>query len=203
MHSKTKEIFESKKIVKGKGTKALEIFSELVPDFTELKSLSSSDYVKKIWSEYLKNFKEDNSINGKLFEYIVVSLLINRKILPLYVQAKVAFVPNVDFDLLLYTEEKPIALSAKTSLRERYKQADLEAVALKYVHRKAECYLITMSEKENDNINKKIKNGDLIGLDECYYAGSSGFDKLITYFENLPLMRAGSIEIVTASSIVE
>ncbi len=203
MANPTQEIFESKQIVKGKGTKALDIFSRIVPDFRTMHSFGASEYVKVLWSRYIENYNEDNSINGKLFEYIVVSLLINRNILPLYVQAKVAFVPNVDFDLLLYTDEKPIALSAKTSLRERYKQADLEAIALKYVHRKAECYLITMSEKENDNINKKIKNGDLIGLDRCYYAGSSDFDALIAYFEQLPLKRAGSIEIVTASSVVE
>ncbi|MDE7137830.1 MAG: hypothetical protein K2O29_05155 [Ruminococcus sp.] len=43
--------------------------------------------------------------------------------------------PNVDFDIILYTQEQyPIALSLKTSVRERYKQADLEGVALKNMY---------------------------------------------------------------------
>lgn len=203
MSNNTKEIFKSKGIVKGKVTKALEIFSELTDDFTVMKSMEPSEYIDVLWRKYLDNYKEDGSVNGKVFEYLIISLLINKNILPIYVQAKVAFVPNVDFDLLLYTDEKPIAISAKTSLRERYKQADLEAIALKYVHRKAECFLITMNEVEHRNINLKIKTGDVIGLDKCYLANSKEFDDLITDLKSLPLKQAGSVEVVTAMSIVE
>ncbi len=203
MGSQTKEIFIAKGIVKGKETKALTIFAELVPDFTQLKSMDASVYVKTLWDRYGQHFHEDNSINGKIFEYIIISLLLNKNIVPLYIQAKVAFVPNVDFDLLLYSGVKPIALSIKTSLRERYKQADLEAIALKYVHRKAECYLVTMNEGESKKINEKIQMGDVIGLDRSYYAGAASFDTLIAHLLSLPLHKAGSVEIVTASSVVE
>lgn len=73
--------------------------------------------------------------------------------------AKVAFVPNVIYDLMFYTSERgPICISAKTSLRERYKQADLEAIALKYVHRKALSYLVTLQTNEA-KIRMKRNNG--------------------------------------------
>ncbi len=53
-------------------------------------------------------------------------------------------------DIVLFKEEKrsPIGISIKTSLRERYKQADLKAVALKYVHRNAENCLISLQSSE-------------------------------------------------------
>ena len=67
----------------------------------------------------------------------------------------------------------------KTSLRERYKQADLESIALKYVHRKALSYLITLDEKEANGVKNKIVSGDVIGLDNVIVATNPEFDELI------------------------
>ena len=58
-----------------------------------------------------------------------------------------------------------MCISAKTTLRERCKQADLEAVALKYVHRRAKSHLVNISEPENSKLQQKIENGDVMGLD--------------------------------------
>ena len=92
-----------------------------------------------------------------IFEYILATLFVREGILPLYLSAKVAFVPNVIYDLMLFTSERgPICLSAKTSLRERYKQADLESIALKYVHRKALSFLLTLEENEAKSVKKKL-----------------------------------------------
>ena len=62
---------------------------------------------------------------------------------------------------------------------EKNKQADLEAIALKYVHRKALSYLITMEENESKNVKNKILTGDVIGLDDVILATSNEFDNLI------------------------
>jgi hypothetical protein len=71
-------------------------------------------------------------------------------------------------------------LSTKTTLRERYKQADLEAFALKNVHRRAKSYLVNISEDENRNLQQKIVTGDMMGLDVSIFAFSScGFDSFI------------------------
>jgi len=95
--------------------------------------------------------------------------------------AKVAFVPNVIFDIMFYTREcGPICWSIKTSLRERYKQADLESIALKYVHRKSLSYLITLNESEASSVKEKIRNGDVIGLNDVLVATSTEFDLLVS-----------------------
>jgi len=199
----TEKIFLDKEIVKGKNTKALAVFSALIPDFTHFTDLEPSEYINRFWSKYNNEFTEDNSINGKIFEYILISLLINKNIMPHYVQAKVAFVPNVDFDLLIYSKEKIIALSVKTSLRERYKQADLEAIALKYVHRKAENYLITLNSKEAIIVNGKIENGDVIGIDKVIDAKSKNMDDFMRMLGNIDCVKAGKIDIIDAMSMVE
>ena len=125
------------------------------------------------------------------------------RLLPLHLQAKVAFVPNVIFDSLLYTEENgPIAISMKTSLRERYKQADLEAIALKYVHRKAKNYLITVSNEENILVNNKISTGSIIGIDQSILATDQSFDTFINDLKNYNYITPGQVDIVQSSRII-
>ena len=67
----------------------------------------------------------------------------------------------------------------KTSLRERYKQADLEGLALRQVYRKAQSHLITLSTTEADGVKKKISDGDISGLDSCTIATSSEYTELL------------------------
>lgn len=198
----TETIFLAKGVVKSKGTKALTAFDQAVPDFTKLAHLDASKYISTTWNLYKNSHLAARDLNGKVFEYILVSLFINRNLLPLYIQAKAAFVPNVDFDLLLYTTEKPIVLSAKTSLRERYKQADLESIALKYVHRRAESYLLTLDKTECKSVNNKILQGDVIGINKVILATSKEMDALIEHLEDLDLKKAQTIEVITAQSII-
>ena len=59
------------------------------------------------WAEYEKraeNTSVDSSKNrnGQFLELLVQYILCKNDILPFYKQAKVAFVPNVNFDILLY-----------------------------------------------------------------------------------------------------
>jgi len=198
----TKEYFLHAKIVKGKETSTLELFNTLCPDFTLLRGKTPQTQLKSIWDALQRHEKSDNSINGKLFEYAIIAILINETILPLYVQAKVAFVPNIEFDLLLYSPHRPIALSLKTSLRERYKQADLEAIALKYVHRKGQAYLLTINAKEAKKVNEKILSGDVIGIDGVIDCFSDAFDHFIAQLCHESWSQAGQIDIVTAATLI-
>ena len=66
----------------------------------------------------------------------------------------------------------------KVSLRERYKQADLEGIALRQVYRNAETYLITMSD-EAINVSEKIENGDIAGLTKCIMAEKEDYTTLL------------------------
>ena len=167
-------------IVKSK-TKGYHVFMEhIAPDFMS-NTMGPSEYVRYCWDNYENSGVErNNSLNGTIFELIIATLFVKEGILPLHLQAQVAFVPNVNFDAVLYTHETgPIGLSLKTSLRERYKQADLEAVALKYVHRKAENYLLTMDREEADSVSRKIATGAVLGLDKAVLASSDEFDSFV------------------------
>ena len=190
-------------IVKSK-TKGYHVFMEhIAPDFMS-NTMGPSEYVRYCWNNYENSGVErNNSLNGTIFELIIATLFVKEGILPLHLQAQVAFVPNVNFDAVLYTHVNgPIGLSLKTSLRERYKQADLEAVALKYVHRKAENYLLTMDREEADSVSRKIATGAVLGLDKAVLASSDEFDSFVNNLKSKAFVSPGSVEIITASRII-
>lgn len=70
------------------------------------------------------------------------------EIQPFYYQAKFHHVPPCKCDIVLYDDRRPVVLSVKVSLLERYKQADLEGIALRQVYRQARQYLITLNRQE-------------------------------------------------------
>jgi hypothetical protein len=190
-------------IVVGDNTKAGNIFEQIIPDFWSITYQTPSDYVSQCWSKYQASPNTNNNLNGKIFEYILATLCVREGILPLYLSAKVAFVPNVIYDLMFYSSERgPICWSVKTSLRERYKQADLESIALKYVHRKALSYLITLEENEARSVKNKIKTGDVIGLDDVIVATSSEFDTLVTALKKYQFEKPPTVEVITSSQII-
>lgn len=142
-------------------------------------------------------------MNGKVFEYVLATLCIRENILPVYLSAKVAFVPNVVYDIMFYTSERgPICWSVKTSLRERYKQADLESIALKYVHRKALSYLITLDEKEANGVKNKIVSGDVIGLDNVIVATNPEFDELILELKEFVFSEPPTVKVIESNQII-
>lgn len=190
-------------IVKTK-TNGYKVFNDYIePNFLN-NTMSPCDYVSYCWEKYNNSgVKKSNSLNGSIFELIISSLLVKEGIVPLFLQARVAFVPNVLFDIIAYsTENGPISLSLKTSLRERYKQADLEAIALKYVHRKAKCYLLTIDKDEAKSVNGKIQNGDMLGLDSAILVTSSEMNKLIDELKSSNLIDPGSIDILASGKTV-
>lgn len=173
-------ILKTKRIVSSKN-KSSRIFEALFgeTDFMHVNYNSPKEYVQMYWEKYRISTKTNNSLNGNIFEIIINTLLYREGLLPFYTQAKVAFVPNIEYDTLLYTPSRPISLSLKTSLRERYKQADLEAIALKYVHRQAKCYLLTLDTSEANDNKEKIRKGAIIGLDSIIDCNSDDINDLI------------------------
>ena len=197
-------------IVKGEQNIASIVFEDLLPSFMEVDYQAPNEYVAKYWNEYLivrdnliPNDQTRRIVNGKIFEYILATLFIREKIFPIFMNAKVAFVPNINYDLLLYSSDQgPICISAKTSFRERYKQADLEAIALKYVHRRSKSYLVTLSELDANMVNAKQKKGDVIGLDKAVYALNQDFNQLVEEIKEFNLINAPTILVVESNQIV-
>ena len=189
-------------------TKAYDIFNACISnDFTTIPSMKSSEYIKFCWGKYKAYCTvnpQDKALNGNIFELIVESELYRKSICPMFLQARVAFVPNINFDVLLYSSEQfPIGLSLKTSLRERYKQADLEALALKNVHRKALTYLITLNSQESISLKAKVDNEELLGINRVIDADKDEFDALIAELAGMRFINPGEISIIMARNIVE
>lgn len=190
-------------IVIGTDTKAGNLFESLFPNFMEIPYNLPSEYISQLWNIYEAQPNRTSNLNGKLFEYLLASLCIREGILPLYMSAKVAFVPNVIYDLMFYSAERgPICWSVKTSLRERYKQADLESIALKYVHRKALSYLITLNEGEATGVKAKIKTGDVIGLDDVVIATKPEFDILVAELKSLRFEEPPTVKVIESTQMV-
>ena len=122
-------------------SKLAQVFEAIFPDILEDPYNTPSEFIQAHWDQFLeyKQYnKVDRSINGSVFEALICILLVREGILPIFSQVQVTFVPNARFDILVYSNNnRMIALSLKTTLRERWKQADLEAFALKNVHRTA------------------------------------------------------------------
>lgn len=198
-------ILYSKHIIKSRKSKTANIFESLfdIVDFENVLYSSPQDYIRQYWNKYLSTGKHSNTVNGNFFELVIHTLLYREGLLPFYAQAKVAFVPNVKFDTILYTPARPISLSLKTSLRERYKQADLEAIALQHVHRRAESYLLTLDPNEAELCKAKIKSGDIIGLNKIIDCNTSDIDNLIDelHLIKTELTEAQSIKVVTGNLI--
>lgn len=161
----------------------------------------ASEFVSEMWNMYLAAHQPDNNINGKVFEEIIAMALVKSDLMPFYMQANVAFIPNVNYDFILYDDASLVSLSAKVSLRERWKQADLEAVALRYIHRKSKSFVITMNEREAAARNAKIS--ECMGINSFVVATSKNFDQLIAELKLTKFKLSPTFEVVTSKTIID
>lgn len=190
---------ESLNLISGHKLKA--IFDQLYSDALTASHGKPSEFMADMWSRFTNC---SPSLNGKVFEGLLACVLYKANVLPVYLQAKLAFVPNVDFDFVTYTEEfGPVVLSAKTSLRERYKQADLEGMMLRQVHRRSKSYLITLQKGEAATVRKKIREGQVLGLDDVILATSESFDELIHELSGYTYIKPPRVEVVSSTRIIE
>lgn len=142
----------------------------------------------------VKDDKSPQSIGsaaGHWLEWSVIVALKQQQITPAYWQAEFATVPKNFNDVLLWSKEHgPVILSCKTSLRERYKQADLEAVALRQHHPNARFFIVTIDADKRHvaNIRKKIAVKELLALHAIY--DETNADDLFTFLKTLKLTEA-------------
>ncbi|WP_373402922.1 hypothetical protein [Candidatus Phytoplasma solani] len=122
-------------------------------------------------NEYLDknqhNSQSKKVIRGKINEYLILLYFQNKGIINLYPQAYLFFIPDIKFDLVLFTKTKRIiAFNFKTCLRDRYKQAMVEAQQLKKLDTRFEFYLLTNNIVETQRLNKKITQGKIPGINQ-------------------------------------
>ena len=168
--------------------------ADAIPD-----GLLGTELVTAGYDWYQKHFDTSSPrqrpTNGKVFECLVIDALYHHGAHPAYHQARVVNVPNVIYDVLLFHPNRPVVLSCKTSLRERWKQADLEGLALKQVYRGARSILLTLSP-EGYGVQNNIDDSNVVGLDQCIV-----IDGKTTEFDDL-LDELTSEVFVEASEIV-
>lgn len=172
-----------------------------VPDGTkgeDIVLLGYSYYEKEIKRKF--NSSQQRKLNGLVFELLIIDALHSVGIKPIGYQATLAYVPNVKFDIVLYDEKSPFVISCKTSLRERWKQAELEAEALKRVYRRGKSVLVTLSEQEGYNVQEKISSGDVNGLDQCIVVqkGKGRFNKLLSQLTKIKFKKSEPINPIKA-----
>ena len=78
----------------------------------------------------------------------------------------------------------------------------MEAIALKYLHRKALSYLVTLEENEARSVKAKIKTGDVIGLDNVVVATSSEFNDLIEELKTFQFSEPPTVKVIESNQII-
>ena len=107
--------------------------------------------------------------NGLLLEELVVKFL-RTKIGEdcIFRNKKLALIDDTKYDILLCSSnnqgktQSPICLSVKTSLRERYKQAEREGLTAKQVHLGSYTVLLTMDKKVVEKKGRIMRGLDMV-----------------------------------------
>jgi hypothetical protein len=73
---------------------------------------------------------------------------------------------------------------------------------MKYVHRRSQCFLITLSDDDAKMVNNKQKKGDVIGLDRAVCATSVEFDSLIQDLKKFNLVESPEIKVIETNQVV-
>ncbi|MFG6084710.1 MAG: hypothetical protein AB3F67_4220 [Candidatus Phytoplasma solani] len=136
------------------------------------------------------NSQSQKVIRGKINEYLILLYFQNQGITNLYPQAYLFFIPDIKFDLVLFTQTKRIiAFSIKTCLRDRYRQAMVEGQQLKKLDTRFEFYLLTNNTVEAQRLNKKIKQGKILGINQvidCFLPQANIFLQTLLTNQFLP-----------------
>ena len=128
------------------------------------------------------------SMGGSWLEWATLIALKHKGLVPAYWQAEFVAVPNNFNDVTLWTKEHgPVIISCKTSLRERYKQADLEAVALRAHFTTGKFFLLTLDadKKHLARTRRKIAEKELMALQAIY--AEDNVEDLFTFLKTLTL----------------
>jgi hypothetical protein len=177
-----------------KSGEASKHFASHVPSISSVGEVAS-EFVERTWAALNSPTELSNNLRGTTFELLIGVCLVKAGLVPFFRQAEVTYVNNARFDYLLWESGwNPISISIKTSLRERYKQAELEGGALKNVHRKSENYLVTLAHGEVKARRKKLAEANQYSnLNLLVLADTVEFDELIDYLQSKSFAKPASI----------
>jgi hypothetical protein len=135
-------------------------------------------------SEFINKYEKppNNQFSGAALG-IIITYLFNREGIKIdYMDEVIEEVPFVKPDYIITSKtNKKFFVSIKVSARERWKQADWEAIKYKKKYPDALCILLINDKAEYLNIKKFLP---FIDLDYIYYAGSKDINKMIKLIKN-------------------
>lgn len=145
------------------------------------------DYIRDIWNA-AKRLGIDS---GPLFEMLIASVFIGANYLPFYQKAELALARKIESDFLFWDETKkaPICIELTSTLRERYKLADLQAFKVKANFPEAKFFQLTMDYKDA----ARRSSNDFESLDGLIFAGSEGVELLLSEIEKATLGKAAPL----------
>lgn len=152
-------------------------------------------YFYHFWEKYKlsrENYKSENpnnktedqlgqyfkSVNGGAFETIIGFLMIRENIQINSHNEKCKNIENIKPDFLIKNDNHHTILSLKTTPRERWKQADWEAIIYKKFNSNTRYILLINSEKEFASLQKKLPS--IEGIDKVVLANSKELNELIS-----------------------
>ncbi len=165
------------------------VYEKIISNIVYVKG-DPAKLVNQVMTEFDTNELEPQQrrkLHGYIYECAIGEALVREGLVPLYYQASLTHVEEATFDWFLYHPNTPVAISCKTSLRERWKQAALEAMALKAVFPLAKCYLITRDQVAVDIRNAKNKRKR---IDEFVLGCADRFNILVDQMKQIEFKKA-------------
>ena len=142
-----------------------------------------------IWDAYSTLSTMSNNKNGRMFEFAICETMVQFGVGPLYFQSTFYGLPHDKYDIAAWTQDgHPIIVSCKTSLRERWKQAELEGRILKLRYIGAESYLVMLDRVGGTRIRNRVNSGEANGLDRIYLADNPEYDDFVEHMLTVGLM---------------
>jgi len=128
-----------------------------------------SSLIAKLYREVSPKGGGSRNWNGFLLEALVVKFLRTKiDACCIFTNRKLALIDDTKYDVLLCSASKdgksqsPICLSIKTSLRERFKQAEREGLNAKQVHLGSFTALLTMDSKTTAQKGAQMRGLDMV-----------------------------------------
>ena len=185
-------------------SKALQLIEKICPDIEKNKQIKPSMFINNIFEKIEKKFNPGNATRGAIFEYLFMCVFFRHNITPFYYQVNLSYVPNVNFDFVLFeTTKKPIIISIKTSSRERYKQVELESLVAKQVHKNARTIYVTYEDDSIRFIQRKKELHEIHYIDEVYTTQDKDFDGLIDDLSGRDYIDPGVTKVINTGIYLE
>jgi len=159
-------------------------FETLVPDISAIQASRPSQLTRALWSLSGGETQVGNT-RGHILLICMISALAREQIGPFYVNCGVKGVPTHSWDLVFTSPEgRVIAVSANVTLKERWKNENLAAWALKKVLPQSSAYIVLHNEDEATTIGNKIVRGEAASIDGRAQIFSPDFDQFLAILKS-------------------